>query len=259
MFRFFRILRRKLLDEDKIRTYLWYALGEIFLVVIGILIALQINNWNEERKKEVLKDALLENIRNDLKNDLEQLIFVRDDVIAKDELGMYLMSYFNSELDVSEFDVHKLRRGFMDAIDIFEFTPVELGYRELLSSGLVNSIEDDSLKLLLVDHYETSKREGFDFRQRERYDVSVADGRFKYIPNLALREKVKSVTQQGDWKVNPYGDFNLNWEKIRSDGEFPMYLGRLLALHLAVISDLDYKEENIHTMIERISAEIEGD
>ena len=51
MFRFFRKIRYKLLDEGHLGKYSYYAMGEILLVVIGILIALQINNWNEERKQ----------------------------------------------------------------------------------------------------------------------------------------------------------------------------------------------------------------
>ncbi|MBK7873993.1 MAG: hypothetical protein IPJ74_26755 [Saprospiraceae bacterium] len=50
MLRFFRNIRRRLLDSGSLRKYLVYAVGEIILVVIGILIALQINNWNEGRK-----------------------------------------------------------------------------------------------------------------------------------------------------------------------------------------------------------------
>ena len=49
MLHFFRKIRRDLLDNDKFLRYLKYGIGEIILVVIGILIALQVNNWNEER------------------------------------------------------------------------------------------------------------------------------------------------------------------------------------------------------------------
>lgn len=51
MLKIFRNIRRKYLAEGKSASYLKYAIGEIFLVVVGILIALQINNWNEIRKK----------------------------------------------------------------------------------------------------------------------------------------------------------------------------------------------------------------
>lgn len=65
MIKFFRKIRQKMLTENKFSNYLLYAFGEILLVVIGILIALQINNWNENNKnrsaekeyqKELLKD-----------------------------------------------------------------------------------------------------------------------------------------------------------------------------------------------------------
>jgi|TARA_R110002020_G_scaffold396281_1_gene606303 sensor domain CHASE-containing protein len=50
MIKFFRKIRQRMLSESKFSRYLLYAIGEIILVVIGILIALQINTWNEERK-----------------------------------------------------------------------------------------------------------------------------------------------------------------------------------------------------------------
>ena len=54
MMRFFKNIRQKLASENKVMAYLRYAVGEILLVVIGIIIALQINNWNEERKDATL-------------------------------------------------------------------------------------------------------------------------------------------------------------------------------------------------------------
>jgi len=49
MLRFFRTLRQRLLTENKFSRYLLYAVGEILLVMIGILLALQVNNWNNNR------------------------------------------------------------------------------------------------------------------------------------------------------------------------------------------------------------------
>ena len=54
MIKFFRKIRQNLLSENKFSKYLIYAIGEIILVVIGILIALQINNWNESEKNQVV-------------------------------------------------------------------------------------------------------------------------------------------------------------------------------------------------------------
>jgi hypothetical protein len=67
MLRFFRRLRYKLLDEGNLSKYSYYAIGEIVLVVIGILIALQINNWNQENKtraeETILRANLVESVR----------------------------------------------------------------------------------------------------------------------------------------------------------------------------------------------------
>ena len=60
--------------ENKTGKYLKYAIGEIVLVVIGILIALQINNWNEQRKARISERALYRRILNDLEADEKRII-----------------------------------------------------------------------------------------------------------------------------------------------------------------------------------------
>ena len=71
MITFFRKIRQKLLSENTFSKYLIYAIGEIFLVVIGILIALQINNWNENRIKTNKEIVILKEVQRDLRRDLE--------------------------------------------------------------------------------------------------------------------------------------------------------------------------------------------
>ncbi len=74
MIKFFRKIRQNLLHKRKTSKYLKYAIGEILLVVIGILIALQINNWNENRKKEKQLDTIYSTIEQNLKTDLKAII-----------------------------------------------------------------------------------------------------------------------------------------------------------------------------------------
>lgn len=69
MLRFFRKMRSALIPESRFGRYFFYALGEIVLVVIGILIALQINNWNEERKADKFEKKLLNELLNTLVKD----------------------------------------------------------------------------------------------------------------------------------------------------------------------------------------------
>ncbi|MDP5093475.1 MAG: DUF6090 family protein, partial [Polaribacter sp.] len=73
MIYFLRKIRQKLLVENKTSKYFKYAIGEIVLVVIGILIALQINNWNENQKKNRIKQTYIKNLITDFTNDTIQL------------------------------------------------------------------------------------------------------------------------------------------------------------------------------------------
>ena len=68
MIKFFRNIRRSLLNENKMGKYFKYAIGEIILVVIGILIALQVNNWNQSNQQKVIEQTYLKNLLNDLKD-----------------------------------------------------------------------------------------------------------------------------------------------------------------------------------------------
>ena len=93
MIKFFRNIRQNLLMKNQIGKYYKYAFGEIVLVVIGILIALSINNWNEARKNEIKQSILIKNIIEDLRLDsihinkslseVENQKSLVDDLIAK--------------------------------------------------------------------------------------------------------------------------------------------------------------------------------
>ena len=73
MIKFFRKIRQNLLSEGKTTKYFKYAIGEIILVVIGILIALQVNNWNELRKTKSEQAVLLKSVKQDLVSDIDYL------------------------------------------------------------------------------------------------------------------------------------------------------------------------------------------
>ena len=73
MLGFLRRIRRSLIEEGHLRKYLVYAIGEILLVVLGILIALQVNNWNEARKESDLERQYLEELAENLSADINEL------------------------------------------------------------------------------------------------------------------------------------------------------------------------------------------
>lgn len=102
MIKFFRKIRQHLLAEGKTGKYLKYAIGEIVLVVIGILIALQINNWNEDRKEFRKSKALLEEFKRDLARDTVESNYVTSLLVRRIDIeswALHLTSYNTSQLD----------------------------------------------------------------------------------------------------------------------------------------------------------------
>ena len=94
MIKFFRKIRQKLLSENKFSKYLIYAIGEIILVVIGILIALQINIWNSKR----LENKEERNVLINLKKDFQQNQVSLESVISDNE------KYLKSDLNILNFN-----------------------------------------------------------------------------------------------------------------------------------------------------------
>jgi len=105
MIKFFRKIRRQLLTENKFTKYLLYAIGEIVLVVIGILIALQINNNNEQKKAENKIIAILKEVQNDLELDIIKSDEILDYYYSRDSI----IKLFQNNKLTSEDYVNNLR------------------------------------------------------------------------------------------------------------------------------------------------------
>jgi hypothetical protein len=86
MLHFFRKIRHDLIANSKTYKYFKYAVGEVVLVVLGILIALQINNWNEEKKTEQRIVSFLIEIQNNLDNDILKANTIIDNYIVSDSI-----------------------------------------------------------------------------------------------------------------------------------------------------------------------------
>jgi hypothetical protein len=150
MISFFRKIRQKLLAENRVTRYLAYALGEILLVMVGILLALQVNNWNENRKTQVFEKEILSLINENLSRDsilimaeLEnalQAVQATDSILLQVERGIY-----DEKLNL-----------WMGKVVTFErFKSQSSGFEVLKSKGL-DVISDKSLQIGLISYYDES-------------------------------------------------------------------------------------------------------
>lgn len=111
MLHFFRKMRKALIPESRFGRYFFYALGEIVLVVIGILLALQINIWNQERKNRNEEKTILSNLNNEFRENkkliAEQIeLFGQFDIACKKLMS--LMNKTPEELSKINVDKHYL-------------------------------------------------------------------------------------------------------------------------------------------------------
>lgn len=141
MLRVLRNLRRNIFRGSRLTRYLLYAVGEIVLVVIGILLALQINNWNQRRQKDILFHNSLEQLYNSIKIDTESLAFAseytRDQIALIDSVlnnpGAFPANITPNVLYYldEEFDIENHNKETAALVAALEYDPADEGQREI--------------------------------------------------------------------------------------------------------------------------------
>jgi len=149
MLHFLRRIRRSLINTGATRKYLLYAVGEILLVMIGILLALQVNNWNEGRKERLVETELLLELREGLKHDLEDIninFLVQTNALKSQNV---LLKWLDSDLPLPD----SLDRHFAAALMITQFAPRDGSYQTLQQLG-TRIIRNDSLRNNILNVYD---------------------------------------------------------------------------------------------------------
>lgn len=145
MIKFFRNIRQNLLLEGKAGNYLKYAISEIVLVVIGILIALQINNWNEQRKLKVTTDAYIERLISDIVADtlaIHNGLNIRRQTIANIETYFEYYESTKTSLKVAIDSAVNVQFG------LWRYIPVNQTYEDMKSTGNLNLLSQQQQKKL---------------------------------------------------------------------------------------------------------------
>ncbi len=156
MINFFRKTRKKLADDDRPLKYMRYAIGEIVLVVIGILIAISINNWNENRKLEIAKQNYYKQLLIDLDN---EIVNINKHIAllntAMTSYGDYVDYFNNNDLDPMQIVIALSKIDSSTKILVFNTNTIET----LKSTGdiklIPTSIRNKLIELNRSQKYQT--------------------------------------------------------------------------------------------------------
>ena len=200
MLKFFKKIRQKLINKGALTKYLLYALGEILLVVIGILIALQVNNWNQtmqQKKKEIkILQEIHENLQTNIQNFLEE-IKKQDEVIQNIDLISYQLKH-----DIPFQD----SMGWKYSTVAFSesYVIVNSAYESLKNLGF-DIITSDSLKNRIIYLFSVIYAEG-----ENVLPVGLAEYESLITP---IYKKHIEFDKRGYATINDY-------EKLKKDNEF---------------------------------------
>ncbi len=170
MIKLFRNIRKNLLNEGKTKKYFKYAIGEIFLVVIGILIALSINNWNEQRKNHSLEKRYISELRYDLQKDsiaIQDMIKTSDvQLRSKRLLFMFLENHSDYKMDdgfkTSLQELIYEEENVSDSIgshfnklwlSTYNFAPNKTTLAEMTSTGNIGLISNREVRRAVLETY----------------------------------------------------------------------------------------------------------
>jgi len=201
MIRLFRKIRNQLLSEKSYSIYILYAAGEIVLVMVGILLALQIDNWNENNKIQKEFSEVLEEIHEDLVLDTTSISLTLAQRILDLEAQNRVIKAIRDDLpfnDQIQSDLGQimLKRSLRLASSGFN----------LLRESSLTTMDDHSLRSNLIEYYEQAVKE-----MNEEY----VDDKFEFETVLLpyIRQNFK------DWDYGKFG-IPLDWESLKDDHYF---------------------------------------
>ena len=252
MIKIFRNIRKKLLSESKTTNptfakalggrYLKYAIGEILLVVIGILIALQLNIQKEENKEKIVIEQILNGIQADLKLEVERIDFLQayyGDIT--DGIQQILLNYQGMESNSNQ----DLGHYFLNTFEFRKFSKFNTNYQTLYASGLLQEIEDKKLSEEIITYFSKQflewsleiyqqKASAFDFNDAPHFDPLdklLRGSNYQSIPNFRL--------DVGDYYTTDFKEFIKEPQVLN-------FLVDLLHQSELVFSNLKtYKETNL--------------
>lgn len=240
MLKFFRQIRQQLIHQGNSRKYLLYAIGEIALVMIGILLALQVNNWNEQRKKLSAEKTIIKAIHSDFLVAKKELHYWRGGLMHQKQHLIALINLCNptaSKVAPEEVD-SLIRNSYL----LPTFDPAFAVLEDLINTGRMELIRDITLRELL------STWQGV-MEESKRQEVFQGDFLYnKFTPFIEERIEFKHKWFSEDYQESKL--FGVDSRLLLGDFKFCNLLKRAHYWNYFVEKEYSVLEEKMDSIIE---------
>ncbi len=263
MIPFFRKIRKKMADDNRPLKYMRYAIGEIVLVVIGILIALQINTWNQLGKDRIKLRSNLIEIKESLDNDLKLMDAQLATLDFYENSGTYLLNFL---LDKSEaVDSTQLKQSFLFAGLYIDFSLNSVPYEKLAKENKLELITNDSIVMVLSNFYKKYDWEKLqDGGGHQQIFKDYRDYTTKFTDPFTIRNAFIHSLRESGISFEAYNSTNfsfdtmeLNWNKMKSDKNFHVILDKVLIARLAARMQFYYMKVETSNLLKILELELE--
>jgi hypothetical protein len=246
MIKFFRKIRQKTLTENKFGKYLTYAIGEIVLVVIGILIALQINNWNQDRIEYKETEVLLSNLKLEVEENIKDLKDQQNLLKVRKDWADFILKSLDDQkvIDSTMFITAITRVGWI--MDYSQMLPT---YTEIVSSGKLSYINSENLKKALADYQsqvELNQQITSSYNPALKETERLAIGHLNGMPEASNLIK----------PVSSYKGISFDLKSIATDTEF---YKNIKHISFQSAMTIDYISDQLITSTERLKSLIDDE
>jgi hypothetical protein len=238
MIKFFRKIRLDLIGKNKIGKYFKYALGEIFLVVIGILIALQLNNWNTNTKASIEELELLTEMKQNLESDLRDCIWNINKNQDLLESNLSVLNHLEAQTPLDD----SLRSHYGNLLGTTTQLRNMAAYDHLKSKGM-NLIRNNSLRQWITVVY--SARYYYIEKKELQYDNMIQLNHV--IPELNGKIIIDDVSKKG---------YPINLEDLYDDYALKGTLRTNANVKEFMVNAYKNLEDDIQDLIDQIEAEL---
>jgi hypothetical protein len=216
MIKFFRKIRYDLMEKNKTGKYFKYAIGEIVLVMIGILLALQVNNWNQQRNQNKEEQLALVNLKQDFEYNHSTLDSILAETTKTIESQFLMLNYTGNKRDPkTEF---KFNTSLNSLTHFTEFFPRNGYLDDLVNSGSLGIIKNQNLRNKL-----SSWNPVFDYIKTKEINVQTALDRLSIMVikrGSWLNADASSTTETVNTNAFPKSGFDIDNRDLLDELEF---------------------------------------